>query len=410
MIYHISDEPISNYNISFQNDRPTDQGMFALVDEHDILDFNQVMTEGIFESVNGNSVQPLQDALLTEANVPNTYSGKLMTLVNNDTDTPAQRETLHYEDQQLETGDDTVDQQQESCGQSCCKLYQKVLNKIDYVQKKWSKEFGLLRHESRLNQQLLLRVLKAVETNEGQFGDIQNEQIDASCEEDVAEPLLDMAELDRLNARYKATFPITSSELIIDFNKSLKDDEEFAKYLFAKLSSIKGSDEMKTARKIFKELCDYRCMKDFTWLGTKRMKCFQELHLIIEMVSKLLNKGYPQCDAYDIIMKVVKQRTKSAKEAYAGKLAEEAAALAAPKSNVVQNQIEVGDINKGDGSSRLDHHQIAAAEANNIVCNQGIDTADALHIGNVITIVTSEKSISNKGDDDLDDNQAAGTA
>lgn len=96
----------------------------------------------------------------------------------------------------------------------------------------------------------------------------------------------------------------------------MKSDKKFAGQLFEKLNRVKGDDETKTARKILKQLCDFRCLKDFTWQGTKKMKSFQDLHLIVEMMVTVLKAKYPTCDGMNIVMKVVQQRTKSAKEAW----------------------------------------------------------------------------------------------
>lgn len=194
---------------------------------------------------------------------------------------------------------------------SCCKGHQKVMNKLDYVNKKISKEVSLLRQETAGNRKLLVQVLSLLqpgqnEANHEQTGENQDEQAQ-----------LNVAEIDCFNEKYKATFPIKDCDFIIDFNKSMKDDQQFVNGLFSKLSKIKGDDEAKTARKILKELCHFRCLKDFTWEGTKKgMKSFQNLHLIVELITKLLTEKYPGCEALEILKKVVQQRTKSAKEAF----------------------------------------------------------------------------------------------
>lgn len=287
--------------------------MYTFPDENAILgvSIDQLLKDGVFDTEDGSlPVQTIEveDTLSSERNeIRLTINEPAM---NQASSTLVQRD-IFDEDQEIETGGDEIINPPQS---NCCKAHQKVLNKIDYVQKKLSKEMSVLRQETRSNRQLLLRVLNLLSPTEVQAEDVRDDQM-----EEPAQLQIDMAELDRFNAKYKEIFPISSSDSIVDFNKSLKDDQPFADYLFAKLSQIKGADEIKTVRKILKELCSVPCLKDFTWLGTKKMKCFQDLHLIIEMISKLLKDKYPECDAINIIAKVVKQRTKSAKEAAVAK-------------------------------------------------------------------------------------------
>ncbi len=304
------------------------------MDEQNILDhLHQVMNENPAQSL--QSIE-LPDTLFAEGSLRDLCNEKFITIevpTVNKTNCQQTQSNIDDDDEDMATTGDTANQQS-SCTQNCCKLHQKVMNKIDYLQKKWFKELSLLRQEGNANRELLLRVLNLLSPTERQAEDIVMDQTEESCGEGVARPILDMAELDKFNERYKETFPISSSEFIIEFNKSLKDDEDFAANLYDKLSLITAEDETKTARKIFKEICDFRCMKDFTWHGTKKMKSFQELHLIIEMISKLLKEKFKDCAAYDIIMKVVKQRTKSAKEANDRLLASEAAGAAALQSTI----------------------------------------------------------------------------
>lgn len=111
-------------------------------------------------------------------------------------------------------------------------------------------------------------------------------------------------------------FPIKECEILIDFNVSMRSDQKFVDNLLSKFKKIKGSDESKTARKLLKELCDFRCLKDFTWQGTKKMKSFQDLHVVVELLTKVIKENYPESEAIDVLAKVVKQRTKSAKDAF----------------------------------------------------------------------------------------------
>lgn len=174
---------------------------------------------------------------------------------------------------------------------------------------------SVVRQETAFNRQLLLQVLELLGQAKALPEDKRDDQID-DIDGELAQLDVDMAEADDFNEKFNSIFPIESWEFIFEFNNSMKDDLNFAKKLYKKLHAIKGEDETKTVRKILKVLCGVGCLKDFTWQGTKKMKSFMDLHMIIELISSLLKAKYPSCEAMDIITKVVKQRTKSAKEAW----------------------------------------------------------------------------------------------
>ncbi|XP_037032230.1 uncharacterized protein LOC119071484 [Bradysia coprophila] len=312
---------ISNYNIRFATDA---QDLFTLDQSNNILsiDMDQLAEESLFGSGNQTSHSVQQPTSYSQTIQP-TFSSPpnrqtFASLGNfaeplNET-FMAINEVLNEEDmneERISEMDGQVsatetDLQNCAPNTDCCKGHQKILNKIDYVQKKLSKELGQLRQETNGNRKLLLQLLKRNEDDgNGQPEDVQDEPVH-----------LDMAEIDEFNEKFKSVFPIKDSEYLIHFNKSLKMDQKFADNLLQKLEQMKGDDETKTARKILKALCHFECLKDFTWLGTRKMKSFQDLHLIVDMMTKLIEGKYPQCDAMSILTKVVQQRTKSAKEAW----------------------------------------------------------------------------------------------
>lgn len=303
---------ISNYNFQYATDA---QNLYTLDGSNNILpiDIGALMDESLFSPQNQNSTErSIQSTLTSQEGLVDPSNEMFVTINLPIVDqSPEGSSEMNYQVSASENND-----LQNSCapGKSCCKCHQKILNKIDYVQKKHSKELALVRQETSEMRKLLEQVLKSrsqrqsIEVSEGngdEGDDIQGDPVH-----------VDMAEIDEFNEKYKATFPINDCSFMIHFNKSLKLDQKFADSLFKKLDQIRGVDETKTARKILKELCDFRCLKDFTWLGTKKMKSFQDLHLILEMMTKLLTEKYPECNAMSVITKVVQQRTKSAKEAW----------------------------------------------------------------------------------------------
>lgn len=162
-------------------------------------------------------------------------------------------------------------QQLDSRG-SCCKGYQKIVNKMDYLHKKFSAQFGVIRQEISANRKLLQQLLKVqpvATNNEEQDGQCTFEDSPTKVGQDEQRSL-DLADADEFHAKYKATFPIQDCDALVEFNRSIKDDPTFVVNLYAKFIQIQADDEIKFARKVLKELCDFRCLKDFTWQGTKK--------------------------------------------------------------------------------------------------------------------------------------------
>ncbi|XP_037038441.1 uncharacterized protein LOC119075964 [Bradysia coprophila] len=152
-------QPISNYNICFQADDQFLNQFITLDGDSDILgEFSQVMDDGSLELRSPvQAAQISQGTVFGEGNAPRVSDdlqiigstvfagGNLLNLSNEkfasiELPTAAISESEdaldddRYNDQQI----DTIDQQQARCSSSgsCCKSHQKVLNKIDYLQKK----------------------------------------------------------------------------------------------------------------------------------------------------------------------------------------------------------------------------------------------------------------------------------
>lgn len=90
---------------------------------------------------------------------------------------------------------------------SCCKCHQKVLNKIDYVQKKLFKEMSSIRQEAASNRKLLLQILQTQQPSNVEF---EANRTDAM--EDDAQTEIDMIEFDQFVEKCKEIFPIKDAD------------------------------------------------------------------------------------------------------------------------------------------------------------------------------------------------------
>lgn len=308
---------IESYNSHFAT---TDQ-KFVTLDQTITDDLNQLINESLLEhrpvsSMQNATVRSMQNIpvqpIVNGSDMFDSPSELFLTILPATENDPGYQQTdaqprCAENDMMNDNGDSVI-----SC-LNCCKGHQRVLNKIDYVHKKFSKDLSLLREETSSIRKLLMQLLD--QQRQGQQNETVINEGDGQAEPVSIEPVkVDVVEVDNFNEKFKSTFPIEDADSLVDFNKSMRDDQNFMDKLFSKLAQLKAEDEIKTARKILKALCSGTCLKEFTWQGTKRMKSFENLHLIVELLTKLVKEKYPGCDALEIVTKVVKQRTKSAKE------------------------------------------------------------------------------------------------
>lgn len=308
---------VPNFNFQFATDT---SDLFSIGASNFLpIDIGPLMSESMFapesENLPSLSIQQTEEAFADQSN--EVFVTLNVPIINEAAEKLSEERIGLNEDSEMTATDDNNDSQHfHDQNTGCCKGHQKVLNKMDYAQKKILKELGLLRQETNSNRKLMLQLLQTRRPFNDETESNRDEMDIETVPAEVQVDAVDMVELDEFTEKCKAIFPIKECDFIIDFNKSLKLDQKFAEMLYEKLDHIKGDDEIKTARKMLKFLCDFRCLKDFTWMGTKKMKSFQELHLIVGMITKILKGKYPACDAMDILTKVVQQRTKSAKEAW----------------------------------------------------------------------------------------------
>lgn len=176
---------ISNYNVRFSSEThdmfTMDQSNKLLpVNYHEIMDTSMYDLEGISTQPHIQSGQmltseePSNEMFLT-IQVPTNQSTNGLAEANFEID---QQMEMSVTDQQMEM---SVNEKQNSCSQSsCCKGYQKILNKIDYFQKKNSKDIGLLRQELSSNSKLLVQLLNSLQQSEDHTevnGNVANEHI-----------------------------------------------------------------------------------------------------------------------------------------------------------------------------------------------------------------------------------------
>lgn len=176
----------------------------------------------------------------------------------------------------IATNNNTQNDNPQNNAACCCKLIQKVLNKVSYVHKTVSKDVSALRHEVAQNRKLLLKLVSTECVSETNTEENANDSEVIEGEP----PQLNVAEIEQFNEKYKAMFPFKDCPALIDFNASMRSDQKFVDDLYSKFKQIKGLDEVKTARKLLKELCDFRCLKDFTWFGTKIIRNVMHLMLL----------------------------------------------------------------------------------------------------------------------------------
>ncbi len=199
-----------------------------------------------------------------------------------------------------------VDQRKSSTAAACkCKgnCCQKMLNKMDYFQKKMLNEVGRYRQETmQAIRQFTERYDVLLKSKEFQS---------IVPQEDLAKQAKD----EEFDTQFTDDFPAETSLLIIETDKKIKTDREFRKRFISKLKrKEKDANETKAVRQFLKSLCAASCLSEFTWLGTQTKKSFSALESLIDVIALIVEEQFPKCDAYKIIKEVVQQRTKSAAE------------------------------------------------------------------------------------------------
>lgn len=199
-----------------------------------------------------------------------------------------------------------LDQQNDNASKSKCNCCQKLLNKMDYMQKKFLKEVGRYRQET----------LQAIR----QFSDkyevlLKSQEFNTP---EVANQAASQAKNDEFEVQFKNLFPVLSKLALIEINETIRTERDFKRRLTSKLKCIakeKKENETKVTRLLLKSICSSICLSDFTWLGTEKKGSFSELEALIEVMTSVVEFYFPGCDAFKTVKQVVQQRTKSAAEA-----------------------------------------------------------------------------------------------
>lgn len=243
-----------------------------------------------------------------------------------------------------------VDQRKSNTSEGACNCCQKVLNKMDYFQKKVLKEVGRYRQET----------MQAIR----QFSDrydvlLKSEEFQSIVpEEELAKQRLD----EEFETQFTEDFPVKTSLLIIATDTKIKSDREYKKRFIAKLKrKEKEPNEIKSVRKL--SLCAASCLSEFTLLGTPKKGNFSALESLIGVLAQIVEKQFPKCDAYKIIKEVVQQRTKSAADfvAYIKKIEQPTAG----------NESE----ELGDGAGNHLQYQFNAKETENFALQLAVEAS-----------------------------------
>lgn len=192
-----------------------------------------------------------------------------------------------------------------------CKCQSKVQNKLDYIQKKVFKELSSIREEVLRNRKILEEVLRFVRVESDGTSPIQDNGHTANT---ASEEWMNL-----LNETYKRDFPVVTADELINLSDKLKNDDKLGDFLFSKFEKIQANDAAKTVRKILKLLCDFNCLSEFSWLGTKVKKSFSKLEPIVDLIINVTERKFENLDGKEVLKAVIQQRTKSASEAVAKK-------------------------------------------------------------------------------------------
>lgn len=214
------------------------------------------------------------------------------------------------EESDLEVAEDVfefVDQRNKNgskhkCNCGCC---QKLINKVDYMQKKFFKELGRYRQE----------VMQAIRHfNDKCDSMLKSQEFDSS---DLSTQAANRAKMEEFEVQFKSRFPAANKLVLIGINETICTDRDFRRLLTFKLKCIakeEKTDETKLTRLILKLVGSSGCWSEFTWTGTDKKANFSELEALIQVITTVVECQFPTVDAFKILKSCVQQRAKSAAE------------------------------------------------------------------------------------------------
>lgn len=227
-----------------------------------------------------------------------------------------------------------IDQQTNSSTNDKCKCLQKLMNKIDYFQKKVLKQVGFYRQETAKSiRELTDRVDVLLNSH--------------NIQDDVADAPITSS--DEFEVQFKAMFPIAVNKMLVEASNKVKNERDFKKRLLLMLNQKTEENETKATRKILKSLCSASCLSGFTWTGTPattKKLSFSSLEPLIDVITQVIEDQFPKCNAYGILKHVVQQRTKSANES-ASKMKEVESSNGTDLTGRIENQ----ELDLSEGSS-----------------------------------------------------------
>lgn len=191
---------------------------------------------------------------------------------------------------------------QNKCNCSCC---QKLINKVDYMQKKLLKELGRYRQE-------VMQVIR-------QFSDkydslLKSQEIDLP---DLSTQAANRAQMEEFEAKFKSLFPAANKLALKGINETICTEHDFKRLLTFKLKCIvkeERTNEIILTRLILRLIGSSGCWSEFTWTGTDKKANFSELEALIQVITTVVECQFPTADAFKTLKSCVQQRTKSAAE------------------------------------------------------------------------------------------------
>lgn len=263
-----------------------------------------------------------------------------------------------------------IDQQTSSVTNDKCKCSQKIMNKIDYFQKKVLKQLGLYRQETAKSIHELSERVDVL---------LNSDHI----QEKIADATITLS--DEFEDQFKEMFPVKNNTMLVEVNDKIKNERDFKKRLLSKLNQKTEENEIKATRKILKTLCNGSCLSGFTWtggsIGTMKKLSFLSLEPVIDVITQVVKDQFPQCEPYGILKRVVQQRTKSANESN-------------PKKKETESQVEY--LNGTDQTSRIENQELDFSDDSldgSVTVNQAAIDPNS---SNAEGLETDQRQVSNK--------------
>ncbi len=285
------------------------------------------------------------DVQVSKTSIPDSVSDSVTHSTSNDPDRIAdieQEESPHIVFE-------FVDHKQKTSSKNNCNCSQKLMNKMDYMQKTFLKEIRNYRQETT----------QAIRHFSDRYDVLLKSQEFQSPA--LAQQADSQAQDDEFEVDFKDSFPRATNDLLIETNNTIRTDRDYKLRLVSKLERIisnENATEDKIIRQLLKAIGTSLCFSEFTWFGTEKKANFSELEALIGVMTTIVERQFPKCDGYKAVKRVVQQRTKSAAEFEAKRRV---------NVNAVEENLDSDDINpptNSDDTSSNDQGLLNIPNAN----------------------------------------------